>query len=255
MNPVRAELRDIADRLDVPQPMRTRIVEELSADLHDMARELVVRGVPAEEAVQHALDRLLPTPDTVDRLSACHRGFYQRLADRFSDPARHRFERILFGLSLLLLAVIGAAVLASADLLRDPAIATLPLLGLGLATLGVVLWKLFELRVRKKHVSSRLQRGLGWLPALAVGAVVGTMLGLASELYAVSGRMAELSGAATTGPGDIRTILLPWLRRNAAMASIGLLVGGLSLGSWLWATAGVAQVAQAEQQLETSIEA
>ncbi|MFW6085418.1 MAG: hypothetical protein ACODAA_09405 [Gemmatimonadota bacterium] len=233
--------------------MRTRIVEELSADLHDMARELVARGVPVEEAERRALDRLLPTPDTVDRLSACHRTFYQRLADRFSDPARHRFERVLFGLSLLLLAVIGAAALGSADLLRDPTIATLPLLGLSLATLGIVLRKLFQLHVRKDHVMSRLRRGLAWLPALAIGSAVGTLLGLTTELYAVSGRMAELSDA-TAMPGDVRAILLPWLRRNAAMASIGLLAGGLSLGSWLWLTAGCARVAQAEQELETSIE-
>lgn len=253
MNPVRGELRDIADRLDVPQPMRTRVVEELNADLHDMAEELMARGVPAEEAWQRALDRLLPTPDMVDRLSACHRGFYQRLADRFSDPARHRFERLLLGGSLLLLGAMGAAVLGSVDLLRNPAGATLPLLGLALATLGIVLWKLFQLHVRKDHVVSRLRRGLGWLPALAIGAAVGTTLGLTTELYAVSGRMAELSGA-TAMPADVGAILLPWLRRNAAMASIGLLAAGLSLGSWLWLTAGIARVAQAEQELETSID-
>lgn len=248
MSTFAAELRALAERLDLPQTVRADIVRELDADLRGLADALEARGIPREEARRRAVETLLPTPEALARLVSHHRPLYRRLVDRFSDPIRHRLERALFGTALLAFALAGGAALGGLDLFADPAAFTPLLLGLGLATGGLVLWKLFQLHVRKEHRTERLRRGLGWLPAIAVAATVGSLLGLTWDLYGTAGRLIE------AGPeADPRAILLAWLRRDTAMASLGLVVGALALGCWLWLAAGVARVARAELEIERDI--
>ncbi|MFW6088749.1 MAG: hypothetical protein ACODAB_03280, partial [Gemmatimonadota bacterium] len=165
-----------------------------------------------------------------------------------AHPARHRLERMLFGAALLAFALAGGAALGGLDPLSDPAALTPPLLGLGLTAGGLVLWKLFLLHVRKEHRTALLRRGLGWLPAIAVAATVGSLLGLAWDLHGTAGRLIEVGA-----DDERRAILLAWLRRDTSMASVGLVVGALALGCWLWLSAGVARVARGELEIEREI--
>ena len=153
----------------------------------------------------------------------------------------------MFGAALAGLALAGGAALGGFNLLTDPATLTPPLLGLGLATAGLLVWKLFALHVRRDHRTARLRRGLGWLPAIAVAATVGSLFGLAWDLYGTAGRLVDASDP------DRQAIVLAWLRRDTAMASVGLVVGALALGAWLWLTAGVARVARAELEIEREV--
>ncbi|MGD8495962.1 MAG: hypothetical protein PVF05_07195 [Gemmatimonadales bacterium] len=240
------ELRRLAGRLDVPQPKRADIVRELDHDLAALALELERRGYPRAAARRRAVEILMPGSPAVEELNAFHRPLYLRLVDRFSDPSRNRLERGLFGATLVLVATLGALGLGGLDLLEDPSPATIPLLGLGLATLAIVPWKLFLLHIRRDGDSVRLSRGLGWLPTIAVGTAIVVFAGLAFDLYATAGQLVG-NGA------DAGIVLLAWLRRDMAMASLGLLVGALTLGSWLWLSAGVARVARAESELERDL--
>lgn len=235
------ELRELADRLEVPQPMRARILLELHGDLEDLDEALRREGVPPDEARRRAVAMLVPDSEAVAELERCHRPLWLRLVDRFSDPVRHGVERVLLALCVSLLFVLGFVGLRDADLFADPAPLVVPLLGIGLATLAVGVWKLFQLYVRKNHGLPALRRGLGFLPFAGLAALVLSVGGAALDLYAVAGNLAASGGGAET--------LLGWLRRDTAMASLGLLIATLAGGLWLWVAAGVARIEQMDVDL------
>jgi hypothetical protein len=234
-----SELRAIAAALDLPAPARARILLELGGDLDDMHEALVGAGMTPAEARRRAIDVLVPEPATLAALVGQHRPFYQRLADGLADPLRHRLERagLIAGVATLL--AFALIVLSDFDLLVDPAAATIPLLALGAAFCGLALWKLFEVHVRRDHRPGRLRRGLGWLPAVATAAVVLALGGIAVDLYLVAGHL-------EAGAADRTSVLLAWLRRDAAMASLGLIVGSLAIALWIWLSASIARVEEAE---------
>ncbi len=235
-----SELFDLAAVLDVPQPMRARIILELDADLRDLEQALLDSGVSSEEAHQRSATILIPNSEALAELVHCHRAIYLRLVDRFSDPVRHRFERIVFGLTVATLSGLGLFALTGLNLFSDPAPLSVPLLGIGLVVVGVGLWKLFQLYVRMEHRLLHLQGGLAWLPVAAVSAVVLSLGGITVDLYAVAGTMGVTDEPTAT--------LLSWLRRDMAAASLGLIIASLSLSLWLWLSAGIARVAQAEAE-------
>lgn len=233
------ELREIAAALDLPGPVRARILLELGGDLDDMRDALVAGGMAPEEAHRRAAEALIPEPAALAALAGQHRPFYQRLADGLADPVRHRLERagLIAGVAALL--GIGLIVLSDFELLADPGPATLPLLALVAALGGLALWKLFEVHVLRDHRPRRLRRGLGWLPVVATAAIVLALGGVAVDLYVVAG---HLQASAV----DQVSVLFAWLKRDAAMASLGLIVGSLALALWIWLSAAIARVEQAE---------
>ena len=241
------ELREMAERLELPPPTRARIVRELAADLEDLAAALQRRGVAPEDARREAMRTLVPSPEILLELHTVHRPLYARLVDRFADPVRHRLERLLFAVALAGLAGLGAAAVARLELYRAPTAGTWFLSGLGVAGLGIILWALFQLQVRRLLPAERLRRGLRWLPAIAVAAVVGGLAAVVLDLYTTAGILAE-AGV------DRSAVLLAWLQREMATASLGLLVGALALGAWLWLAVGVARVEQAEMEMEQHLE-
>ncbi len=97
-----AELRELAERLDLPQPMRSRILLELSADLTDLAAALRAEGATEEEARRRAVEVLFPSGAALAELERLHRPLYRRLVDRFSEPARHGVERSLLAIAVLI---------------------------------------------------------------------------------------------------------------------------------------------------------
>lgn len=233
------ELRRIAAALDLPGPVRARILLELGGDLDDLRDALVAGGMAPEEAHRRAVDILVPEPEALAALAGQHRTFYQRLAEGLADPVRHRLERagLVGGVAALL--TLALVVLGDFDLLVDPAPATIPLLATGAALGGIALWKLFELHVLRDHRPRRLRRGLGWMPAIATAALVLALGGVAVDLYLVAGHL-------EAGATDRASLLLAWLRRDAAMASLGLIVGSLAIVLWIWLSASIARVEQAE---------
>lgn len=233
------ELREIAAALDLPGPARARILLELGGDMDDMRYALVAGGMTPEEARRRTVDVLVPEPAALAALAGQHRPFYRRFTDGLADPMRHRLERagLIAGVASML--TLGLVVLGDFDLLVDPAPTTIPLLALGAALGGLGLWKLFEVHVRRDHRPRRLRRGLGGLPLVATAALVLALGGVAVDFYVVAGHL-------EAGATDRASLLLGWLRRDAAMASLGLIVGSLAIALWIWLSASIARVEQAE---------
>lgn len=240
------ELRSVADQLDLPHPVRARLLLELAADLEGLESELVSAGLSPEEARERAIRTLVPSPDAVRQLYELHRPLYRRFVDRFSDPLRHRVERT--GLAVVSAALLSVAFLrlVGTGLLDRPAPLLIPVLALSVALVALSVWKLFALYVAREHDLESLNRGLWLLPVGAALAATLALGGVTLDLYAVAGRLSsDLSGQAAK--------LLGWLRRDMGLLSVGLLTTLLGLGMWLLISAGVAAVEQAEADMVIGI--
>ncbi len=240
------ELHEVAERLRLPRPVRSRILLELAADLEDLEHALRLDGVPTDEARRRAMETLLPRADALSDLAGLHRPLYRRLVDRFSDPVRHRFERMSLFVSGGGLFLLGVTWLGRLDLLTDPSAFLWPLLGLALAVLVFGAWKGFELFVKRDHGLHQLRRGLWVLPVAAAMATVIAMAGAALDFYALAARL-------NTDVSSQGVEVLRWLRRDMAMLSIGLLISSIAGVLWLVISVGLARVEQSEAELVARI--
>lgn len=241
MRGFQAELRAVAEQLDLPQPVRSRILLELAADLEDLTAALLARGESEDEARRRALELLLPSGDAVEALRGVHRPLYQRLVDRFSERTRHRLERLLLAVVSVSVLGIGIGALTRVHLFTSPSPFLWPLLALAGLIVGVGLGTLLRLYVVKDHGLVHLRRGMFVLPVLACASASVGFIGLVLDFYVTAGAI----------EADVRLqpmLLLGWLRRDMPMLAVALLVMVVAGLFWFLAGLRIAHVEQAEAE-------
>lgn len=242
MNGFDGELRKIAARLEVPEPARSMILLEVKGDLEDLSASLVAGGVPEEEARRRAVATLLPDDDSLEALRSLHRPWWERVVGRFSEPARNRLEWLLLAVLVGVLLLGGGGTLARLELMASPSGFLWPVLALGGSGLALGVSKLLDLFVKQDHRPSRLRRGMTALPAVAAASVVLAFTGVVFDLYATAGRIEQDAAAATVH-------LLDWIRRDAVLLSVALMVAALGALAWFLASIRIARIARAEAEV------
>ena len=217
-------LRSVAARLDLPQPDRARILEEIAVDLEDLRAELVRRGLPEEEAEARAVELLAPSEVAVRALVDVHEPLYRALTRRFSPSVMRRSERL--GVLLVTVAALAAAVLplARSGLPRDPSTFLIPIFALLAGTLALAGRKAIQLYFQGDHEAGRLRSGLTAVLAGSGLAIGCAFFGFMFELYRLMVRV-EAGTPESIGP-----LLVLWVVDMSVLVGAGLvtaLVGGL----------------------------
>jgi len=216
-------LRSAAAALDLPQPERARILEEIAVDLEELRAELVRRGVPEDQAESRAVELLVPSEVAVRALVDVHEPLYRSLGRRFSPSLMRRSERA--GILLVTVGAIAAAVLpmARAGLPRDPSPFIIPIFALLAGLLALTTRKAIQLWVEGDHEPARLRSGLRALLVTSILAVACSAAGFVFELYRLM-RGIELA------PDRMTALFVRWILDTSVLVGTGLvtaLVGGL----------------------------
>ena len=119
MNEYGSVLRSLSDRLDLPQPARSRVLIEVAADLADLEAVYVQRGASPEEARARAVERLDLSDETIWELVRVHGSPLRRGLDRLGETGRRRWERLALVALLVFLLAGTRALLPSWGLLAD----------------------------------------------------------------------------------------------------------------------------------------
>jgi hypothetical protein len=160
MNRFAETLGAVAERLDLPQPAKSRILLELAADLEDLYEFHRQQGCSAEEAAREARQTLALSEESLAALVAVHQSWYRKLMDRFSARAQARWERLLLLLLLLcVVAVTGARVWGS-PLLARAGLSAWPILAVTTAVVVLGATQFHKLYLKKDHRPGRLRRPL-----------------------------------------------------------------------------------------------
>ena len=112
-------LRSLSDRLDLPQPARSRVLIEVAADLADLEAVYAERGSTPEQAREQALERLDLSDEAIRELVRVHGSPLRRGLDRLGERGRRRWERLALAALLLFLLAGTRALLPSRGLLAD----------------------------------------------------------------------------------------------------------------------------------------
>lgn len=171
------------ERLDLPQPAKSRILLELAADLEDLETAYRRQGLTPEEALRRAVETCDLSDEALAELVRIHQSWYRRLMDRFSEQARARWERGLLLVLLLFIALTSGAGMIGRPVVSHAGPFVWPLLASGLLALALGLQQAHRLFIRKDHRPSRLR---GPLAGFAYLAGLELLLGLAGFTHGLA---------------------------------------------------------------------
>lgn len=235
-------LRALADRLDLPQPARSRVLLEVAADLAGLEAAYRERGLDPDAARTRALERIDLSDEAVRELVRVHGSPLRRALDRLGETGRRMGERI--GLAALLaFLVLGTRALApTPGMLADSGpglwlVAAVAIPGLLLAAAkAYVIWG------RDAHDPRRLRRGLDALLLLAglaaAAGLAGWWLGLR-----------DVAVAAQEAPEAALGLGLGWLIAGSATVVVGIQAAVLLGLAWLALAGKVSRVEREEADL------
>lgn len=158
-------LREADRRLDLPPPVRHRIVLEMAADLEDVFEHYVGRGLPEEEAEERARESFALGDESLDELIEIHTSGFRRFLDQLGEQGRRAWERIVFALLLLFVVGLVATQITARDLLRDAGPGGWIVAALTLAAVAVSIRAFYALYLKQ---DGDLHRIGDWLPAILV---------------------------------------------------------------------------------------
>jgi hypothetical protein len=235
-------LSKISGRLSLPQPVKSRVVLELAADLEDLFEHFTAEGLPEDEAMTRAVERVQLSDEALARLIQVHGSPVSRLLERMSERTRTLWERLmLFLIALFLVAVIGREML-SASFFSDASRFLWPVAVLAMTGLVVALWKVYGLFLKHDHRVRRLRAGLGTLLALTVLTVLGTLFGVLVEMH-----QAALSVDNTAR--SLATESIMCVARIAPMIVFSLAAAVVLAVAWFALSSRVGRIEQAEASM------
>lgn len=203
-------LRRISDRLTIPQPARSRVLLEISADMEDLRRHYLDRGLGEEEAALRVESEFSLSEEALGELVGVHGNPLTRVLDGLSAQTRGRWERALLVLLLLFVAVVAGRLMLTREFFATASPLAWPILAGMLVALGLSAVKGYRLQIRRDHDPRRLRGGLNLLP----------MLGLGMLAYAFAGLWLNLGWTALriqTRLDEMGFLLADWLMSSATL--------------------------------------
>jgi hypothetical protein len=216
MNRFREILRRTNERIELPQPVRSRILLEIAADLGDIYDECIERGMSAEEAERKAIELCDLSEEALTDLVRVHETPLRRFLGSLSDQARTRWERIMFTVLILFIAVYSGRELVTTRLFSTAGPLVWPVVTAAFYALIMTLVNMYRLYIRKDYDPRRLRSGpVGILAAGCVCLLIG-FAGLSFEFYRTAQAiMTDTSGALG--------YIVEWGLSTSAMMMVALL--------------------------------
>lgn len=172
----------INERLDIPQPAKSRIVLEIASDMEGAYYHYMDQGMEEEEAVRKAREMFAVDDTALQQLVRIHQAPIRRWLDSLSNQAQLRWERFLLLAVLLTVMAVSVPVITTTAFLQETSGYVWPVLVMGLAGLIIGIDKAISLFIFKDHRMERLRSKLIWLPLLAGVSLFTGILGYFLEM-------------------------------------------------------------------------
>ncbi|MFC1543680.1 hypothetical protein ACFL4Y_00295 [Gemmatimonadota bacterium] len=233
------QLRRIEQQLDLPQPVKGRILLEIASDMEDLLDVYLAQGVDEEEAGERVAAQFDLPIEAIRELEDLHRPVFRRVMERLSAQAQSRWEKgALLGL-LVIMSVVGLPILYEAGGGGQAGITFWPVLAAGLAGLLTALTKVFQLFIKRDHRRRGLRQGMPALLTLAIGSSAAGLFGFSIELYLAIGRL-------RFDHGGLWPIVFEWLQRGAPVLMLGLLLTMVTALFWFSLIHAIQRIEQSE---------
>jgi hypothetical protein len=225
MKVFQAELLQLADRLDLPEPARTRVLLEVIGDLEAAYRANLASGLDEQSARRRALEYCDLSDEALLELGAVHGTFLRQILLTIPEAARGFWEQALVTTLVVVLALAAGAVVSTPGFWARGSVFVWPLSLLAVAAAATTLVRVYNLWIRQDHHPARLRSGHGLLLGLALAMAAWGALGFWFELAwaAAQMRLAADQGLSTT---------LGWLVRGSGLVTASLVAAVLTGLTW-----------------------
>ncbi len=224
MNQFTPLLKSINERLDLPQPTKSRIILEIATDLQDLYQLYLNRGLSEKEAARKAEEKIDLKDEALNDLVLIHQSLFRKLLDKISAQAQTRWERVAFVFILLFVVGISVQAIFSTQFLLQASKWIYPVLGTSLTAILISIPKFYQLYIKKDHQIKKLRTDLSLIFGMGVlNLVIGTM-GYVMELFLAEDTallfMNHLAYIITTqeaGSGQTLSNITTWMIKSSSL--------------------------------------
>ncbi len=243
MNRFSPILKRINEKLDLPQPIRSRIIYEISADINDLYEYYRREGFGEEEAIGKAREKFEMSNTAVSQLIQIHNTNFRKLVTKLSDRTQSIWERIFLILILLIILLPSLIIILTSDFFENSSIFLWPMFILTGIALIIFTKKFYRLFLVKNHNTKKIRRGLPILLILAGSSFFTTVCGYFIELYTLETKailyannfflLLILNMGNPIEKGIVDQVS-SWLIRSSAMVMTGIAITIIILVLWFF---------------------
>jgi hypothetical protein len=188
-------LKEINEKLDVPQPTKSRILLEIASDIDDLFNTYLEQGKSEKEAVALTEDMFKLDDAAITELADIHQPFFRNWMDKFASETQSRLEKASFVFVLLFIALFSGEAIVSSGFFKTASLFVYPILGIGFISLVIAIQRFYSLYIKKDHERSTRRNGLTSLVFLGVMNFFIGAWGYFIEIYSHGGGVALPAGS------------------------------------------------------------
>lgn len=189
MNRFARLLRETNERLNLPQPAKSRIILEMASDLEELFDHYREQGMSEEDSVRKAEEKFQLSDEALAELVSIHESAIKRMMDRLSEQARTRWERGILIVVMLFIALMAGRSIMTGGFITDAGAFIWLLFGITFVALLIAIIKVYMLYIRKEHDTRKLHGGLPSMLLLAGASLVTGIYGFSTEVYLAMNRI------------------------------------------------------------------
>ncbi len=203
-------LKQLYEKLDLPQPEKSRVILEVAADMEDTYQNYIDQGLSVKKSIDLTRDQFQFDDISIHELNQIHQTGLQKLLSKFSDQARSWWERAALILILMFIILFSGQVILTKSFLLETSRFVWPILGIGIIMMILALVKFYEVFIKRKLLILKIRSNLFIL--LFLGGA-GLIIGLYGFLYETFRALNEC----LYHLDDAFSIMVHWLYKSSAM--------------------------------------
>jgi hypothetical protein len=255
MNRFHDFLKEIGGKLEIPQPIKSRIILEIAADLEALYQHYLKQGNGKNAALKKAQEKIDFSDDALRQLTQIHASSLQKYLDKLSEHAQTRWERSSLGIILLTISVPSVYQIIITEFFRNASVFIWPILAITIFAGIIFLLKFYQIFIKKDHAVYKIHEGLSLIFILAAGSLVVTVCGYFVELYSLKSEnlfyamnplLLVLLNLDIPAHNDILIPTAQWLIKSSSMVMFGLLATIFILLFWFVLSVKVKNIEEAE---------
>ena len=142
-------LTEINAKLELPQPLKSRIIWEIADDIEETFKAYIKRGLSEEDAETKTKDKFTLSETAIIELTQIHLTPYRRWLNKLSQRAQSKWERFLLVIIFALVLSSLAEVVYSTQFFQNASYFIYPILTVLLFATILFTVKFYQLYIKK----------------------------------------------------------------------------------------------------------
>jgi hypothetical protein len=248
MDPFKTLLININNKLELPQPTKSRIILEISADLNDAYRTYQNQGMDEKEAIEAAKQKFDLDKQSLNELIHIHQTSFRRWLDHLSEPAQTWWERVILICLLTFIIISGGITIMKIPFVEQASPFVWIIYILTIIAFAVFTQKMYQIYIKKDHRLSKVKKGIPFLLLISGLSLVSCMWGYFWQLYNFKewGHILETKMIYLLHTRHPLYPMVDWMISSSSFIMIGILAAILIALMWYFLMNKISKIEEAE---------